>query len=203
MEFWLTYNNREETLQLPVPPSSFNIQQGNNNTTVNINSFGEFALIGKSKLASIEISSFFPSKVYSFCQYTTFPIPYDCVALIEKWRLTGRPIRLTITDTNVNMPVAIESFSYGEKDGTGDIYFSLSLKEYRFQDVAESISASGVETERAVEETKALTYTVIEGDTLWGIAKKVYGDGSLYSELAVKNSIVDINTIYVGQVLTT
>jgi len=28
------------------------------------------------------------------------------------------------------MPVSIESFNYGEDDGTGDVNFTLSLKEY-------------------------------------------------------------------------
>ena len=44
-------------------------------------------------------------------------------------------------------------------------------------------------------------YTVREGDTLWSIAKALYGDPSLYRELALVNHITDPGTVAVGQVL--
>ena len=43
-----------------------------------------------------------------------------------------------------------------------------------------------------------------KGDTLWGIAKKFYGDGSQYTRIAAANSttVKNPNLIYPGQVLT-
>ena len=43
--------------------------------------------------------------------------------------------------------------------------------------------------------------TVIKGDTLWAIAKKYYGDGNKYPEIARANNIANPNIISVGQKL--
>lgn len=50
-------------------------------------------------------------------------------------------------------------------------------------------------------ETTEQTYTVKKGDTLWAIAKKFYGDGSLYPYLANLNGLKNANVINIGQVL--
>lgn len=202
MEFWLTYNNGKEKFQLPVPPPNYSVKNSTAINTVNINDFGEFALIGKQKLKDIPpISSFFPNRKYSFCQYSGFPKPYECVALIEKWRSSGKPIRLVITNTNINLSCCIEDFEYGERDGTSDVYFTLSLKEYRYQNAENVTSTNKASSTRPVEDKLPATYKVKAGDTLYTIAKKIYGNGSLYTTLMKKNKIKDANLIHVGQVL--
>lgn len=42
-------------------------------------------------------------------------------------------------------------------------------------------------------------YEVVSGDTLWSIAKRVYGRGSLYTHILKYNRIKNANLIYVGQ----
>ena len=42
-------------------------------------------------------------------------------------------------------------------------------------------------------------YTVVRGDTLWGIAKRFYGNGSKYSEIAKANNIINPDIIHIGQ----
>ena len=49
--------------------------------------------------------------------------------------------------------------------------------------------------------TNAKYYTVVKGDTLWGIAQKFYGNGSRYPEIAKANNISNPNLIRVGQKL--
>ncbi|WP_418222798.1 GH25 family lysozyme [Clostridium isatidis] len=44
-------------------------------------------------------------------------------------------------------------------------------------------------------------HTVVKGDTLWAIAKKYYGDGNRYPEIARVNNIANPNIISVGQKL--
>ena len=44
-------------------------------------------------------------------------------------------------------------------------------------------------------------HTVVKGDTLWAIAKKYYGDGNRYPEIARANNIANPNIISVGQKL--
>lgn len=205
MEYWLSFNNGAEKLQLPVPPAEFELSQGNVNTVVNIYNIGEVNLIGKSKLATITINSYFPAQEYPFCQYTGFPSPYECVNMIENWRKSGRPIRLIITETPINLACAIENFNYKEQDGTGDVYFSLELKEYRFLNIQQTTTQQNgysiPATTRQVTQTIPTSYVVKSGDTLWSIAKRLTGNGANYKAIASKNGIKDPNKIYPGQKL--
>ena len=50
--------------------------------------------------------------------------------------------------------------------------------------------------------TKQTVYhVVVRGDTLWGIAKRYYGNGNRYPEIAKANNIANPDIIYVGQKL--
>jgi hypothetical protein len=134
MEYWLIQGN--EKLQLPVPPPNYAFKRALNNSTIVVEGLGEISFIGKPKLAEIPpIESFFPNRNYSFCQYSTFPTPKDCIDLIEKWMLSGKSIRYIVTGV-INTECSIEDFEYGERDGTGDVYFTINLKEHRIVVIA-------------------------------------------------------------------
>lgn len=208
MDYYLSFNNNEDRLRLPVIPSSFEMTIPNQNTTVNINSIGEINLIGKAGLASISISSFFPNQEYSFCSYKGFPKPSEFIKYILKWKDSGKPIRLIVTDTVINYAMTIESFTFGEQDGTGDVYFTLELREYKFiktSMVTQVTTQAGttVSAPNTKRETKEVggEYVVKAGDTLWTIAKKMTGNGDNYKAIASKNNIKDPNKISVGQKL--
>lgn len=198
MEFWLIQD--KEKLQLPVPPSNYGIKTSNNNGSFVVEGLGEISFLGKSNLAQITpIVSFFPSQDYDFCHYHDFPSPDDCIRLIEKWRLNGKPIRYIITQTSVNVLCSIEAFEHGEDDGSGDINFTLELKEYRL--INSSTKAVSSTAARPTSKKSPSKYTVVSGDTLYIIAKKFYGDGSKYKELASNNSIKDPSNLKIGTVL--
>jgi nucleoid-associated protein YgaU len=48
----------------------------------------------------------------------------------------------------------------------------------------------------------AKTYTVAEGDTLFQIAERFYGDGSLFTLIIAANELSDPDLLSVGQVLS-
>lgn len=206
MEFWLSFNNFAEKLQLPVNPKEYRIKTGNKNDVVDIQSLGELNLIGGEKLAEIQLSSFFPANWAPYCSYKSIPDPYDAVDTVEKWRKSGRPVRLIITPTPINLACSIEDFEYGESGGVGDVIFTLSLKEYRFiqvRQVGESVPA-GQSAVRPVEKTTPKTYQVRTGDSLFLIAKKVYGNSDKWRDLFAANTGVigkDPNLIKPGQQL--
>ena len=137
IEFW--FNQDGIWLQLPVPPSSYSLKSGNNNSVINVESVGEVNILGDSKLSEISFESFFPAQEYDFCAYSNIPTPFECVAQIESWRKSKKPIRVILTDTDINDLFSIETFEYGEKDGTGDIYFTLALKQYKALKLNEKI----------------------------------------------------------------
>ena len=45
--------------------------------------------------------------------------------MLLKCKDSGRPIRVIVTETPINYAMAIESITYSEVDGTGDVYFIL------------------------------------------------------------------------------
>ena len=64
--------------------------------------------------------------------------------------------------------------------------------------VGQKIKIPGTEKAEAKAER---TYTVVKGDSLWGIAQKLLGKGSRYTEIKTLNGLKS-NTITAGQVLT-
>lgn len=208
MDYYLSFNNNEERLRLPVIPSSFEITIPHQNTSVDITNIGEINLIGKTGLATFTIESFFPVQAYSFCLYQDFPKPYECIRLLQKWKDSGKPIRVIVTETPINYAMAMESISYSERDGTGDVYFILELKEYKFIKTANATTTTTtngttLKTPQTQRETKPVSseYIVKQGDTLWQIAKTLTGDGSNYRAIAQKNNIKNPDLLKVGQKL--
>ena len=109
----------------------------------------------------------------------------------------------------------INSFSYREQDGTGDVYFDLSLIEYKEIKLNKTTSSSSNNssnnsnnnstnrtTENAPKPTgENKTHKVSSGDSLWDIAQKYYGDGSQYPKIKEANkdkytSLNNNNIIY-------
>lgn len=198
MQFWLTFNNYEEKIQLPVNPSEFQIKTGKKNNVVDIVDLGEINIIGGNTLAEITISSFFPKVYASYMNFTTVFEPYDMINKLLSWKDSGKPIRLIVTETNINLPCSIESLEYGEKGGTRDVSFTLGLKEYRFitvKKVDEEVQ------ERPNTRSVSGNYTIKDGDTIYSIAKKVTGDGANWNKIYADNIEIigpDFNLLVVG-----
>lgn len=118
-----------DTLVFPVVPSEFGVSVSTGHGTVNIINAGDYAMIGKTGLKSVKISSFFPAQKYTFSSGDTDP--YNLVEQIEEWRTGTKPLHISVEDSPINFDCLIASFSYKEQDGSGDVYFDLSLTEYR------------------------------------------------------------------------
>lgn len=224
MEIWLSWQNNTDRFQLPVLPPEVGVESCTLNTVVNINELGNINLLGKSDLKKMTIECFFPNQDYSFVTTQDRLNPYAYVELIEKWRLSQKPIRVIVTGTNINLAMAIERFYPREEDGSGDVYYTLELSEYVFTNLKEqskkeysppSVSSnklSDFELQQSKEVMELLvgrgdtrdipdSYTVRPGDTLTTIAKMKTGNASNYSVIAEKNNIKNPNAITPGMVL--
>jgi len=212
MEMWLRQN--EDKFRFPVFPPSFILDGKAIIDNTSIVKLGELNIFGGTSLKSIEISSMFPNKQYTFCEYKDFPKPYDCVNKIERWMNEGFILRFTITETNINLEVIIDSFKYGEKDGTRDVYFTLQLKEYKRFKInkieEKSNETNQQETTRPNKndtannkENKQKTHKVVPGDCLYSLARKYYGNGNLYMKIfeANRDKIKIPDLIYDGDIL--
>lgn len=133
MDIFLSINNRERVIQLPIIPESFQVEYENNNQVFSTISKGELNLIGNQGLKSLVINSFFPNREYSYSKSREYSGD-EFVEIMEAWNKRRVPIRIVITNSEgkeiVNLAVAIEGFNFGY-DKAGDVFYSLSLKEFR------------------------------------------------------------------------
>ena len=212
MEIYLGTDN--DKIRFPVVPSSIGVNRSNNIDTQSVLKLGEVPIFNGTSLKTIELTSFFPNQEYSFCDYTGFMKPYEFSDKIQKWLYEGKPLRIIVTDSPTNMQCLIQQFDTVEQDGTRDLYFTLNLLEYRPIEVpnlnnnnqsnnsnnSQNISRPS-ENNDSSNSNQQKTHKVVKGDSLWAIAQKYYGKGSLYPKIKEANkskypSLAKNNIIY-------
>ncbi|MFD2752378.1 hypothetical protein ACFSUM_18495 [Virgibacillus siamensis] len=136
LQVFLSINNNEEIIQLPVPPEEYEVPSPWKNEQID-GLTQTLNLIGTRGLQSIEITSFFPAEGhdYPFLQSREM-WGMEYVDAIERWRERRYPIRVVIVDEsnkrkNVNLAVTIDNFVHGIKKD-GDIHFTLQMSEFPF-----------------------------------------------------------------------
>lgn len=204
----LSTSNRNERIVLPVNPATFEFSEAALNTKITLVNVGEVNLLGKRGLVTGTLSSFFPSSKSPFYRYADRS-PAAYIELLTKWKNSGSPIRVIVSDSDFNLMMSIDKIQRGYREGTKDINYTLELTEYRKLNVP-SVKVSTVVNRpsglnsRPDTSSNGKTHTVVKGDTLWAIAKKYYGSGSQYTKIyeANKDKIKNPNLIYPGQVFT-
>lgn len=197
-QFWLKFNNNAEVLWLPVNPQSLSVSSTHGFNDIDVTQLGEYTVIGTNRLREYSLSSLFPRDYNpSFCEYSKLKDPWDIVKMLERWQRSGKPARFIVTNTPINLAVTIRDFNYSEKGGEpGDIYYTLTLKEYVFvtfrktsdsKTAATKTAATKATAQRPNEKTTPGTYTVKSGDSLWKIAQKVYKNGDDWRKIYDKN----------------
>ena len=212
-KIYLSFNNQAEAFEFPVLPEEVEIKESGNNKSHILQNIGEITVINRIKAPTLKLESFFPINNGPYVTSKYLLKPNEYIEKIKRWRDTGKPVRLVITGTSVDLSWActIEDFSYKEKAGAvGDIEYIISFKEYRWFKVKKVEIVSDSKTsqpaiakmeQRPVEKEIPKTYTVQTGDTLCSISKKCLGDSGKYKEIAKKNNIANPSLIYPGQVL--
>lgn len=126
----ISLSSETATVVFPVLPSELMVAVNTNHGTVNINNFGDYLMKGKTGLKTLTLSGFFPAQDYPFAMMGL--APYTYIAQLETMRTGDSVCQLTVSDTPLSMPCLISSFKFGEKDGSGDVYYELGLTEYRY-----------------------------------------------------------------------
>ena len=217
-EIW--FKTKDKAIRLPVVPSEFERVINANYETNNIIGLGDIATFAGNGLAQLSLSSFFPNHEYSFNAYSELQKPYKLVGYFNEWKNKGTVVRVIFTGTDINQEMYITNYSYGEKDGTGDVYYSMDLLEYRpipIQVVNATNSNNTQNTTRPTDNNSnnnssnantstQKTHKVVKGDSLWAIAQKYYGKGSLYHKIKDANkskypSLAKSNVIYTNMEL--
>lgn len=180
MVIHIKWDGNKKDMQLPVNPSSFTSDGSQKNTSLYVHNLGEINLKGKRGLYEVSISSFFPAQYYNFCKVKPKD-PYDYyVKKLKRLYERNETVHLIITKTNINMYCTIESFSWGEKDRSGDVYYTISFKEYR------AVKA----TSRNSKGSSSKSVTWKKGDTWQKLTKAALGSSSKWKTVKSANSAV-------------
>lgn len=194
-------------LVLPVTPAKYTWRHPNRIETVRLDQLGEINLPGGARMGECTLEDvLLPAQLYPFCVPGARAAPQSYLYDLETWSDKGSKLRWIVSGTSINVSVMIEEITQGERDGSNDLYLTISLRQWRRPDAPVlAVSGGGAETPRetGTGAASAKTYTVVKGDCLWNIAKQFYGSGAEYKRLAAANpSIKNPNLIYPGQVLT-
>ena len=132
MEMYL--KNDKHIFRFPILPSTINVQDYAIINDSNITGLGDVAIFGGKGLRTIEISSFFPNpkRKYKFVNYSNYPKQWDCVSKIRSYMNNGEVMRFIVTGTEINFQARITDFTFSQQDGTGDVYYTINLKELKY-----------------------------------------------------------------------
>lgn len=138
-----------------------------------------------------KLTSFFPSEKSPFYKNAKKK-PDKYVAMLQEWKTTKAVVRVIVSDMKINLAMLIDEFNFSMKEGDDDIYYTISLSEYRTLNVPSvqittKVRSNGL-LSRPAPEAGGKTHTVVSGDTLWGISKTNYGSGSSYPKIYGANS---------------
>ena len=190
---------------LPITPESFTIDHGNHIETVNLHTVGDYHLPSGRTLFTCKISGMLPRQQYPFVFAGSSLNPYEYIYFFELTSDKKQVCRFAISDTPTIADVYIENFQYGEKDGTNDVYYTITLRRHMPVQAVQSTDSTSSETTNTrttpLNIATPQQYTIQRGDTLWSLCKKFYGDPLLYPKLAKANNIPNPDLIYDGNIL--
>lgn len=188
-----------EKFTFPVTPSKFEVRTTQNNKTVDIIDFGEAMLFGNPGLIRLEFSTFFPRTLHAY--------PFvvgdqrdagECVELMIKWKEGKKPVRLIITDSPVNHMFSIKDFDYDNRDGSKDIYFTLSLVEYKDLNIPPANNNkqvnedTGLKTRPVEQEQPVSVDKMKRARDVLEMSKKAYGTVSKWRAIAQSNDLKNL-----------
>lgn len=173
--------------------------------TVNISQLGDVYLPGGRARHAGTISCLLPAQDYPFCEAGAVASPQYYLDILKAWAVGKSPVRLIITGTEINASVYIEEVTESEKDGSGDVYCTIRLREHvdlEAREVSDAYAAfyTGNAGRTGGSPDSEITHKVISGDTLSMLCRRYYGSGTAayYNALAKYNSIKNPHLIYVG-----
>lgn len=215
MSYSVYFKYGSKKYKLPVNPEEIKRSRELNIETYQVLEEGQVSIPSYCALEEFSFEAEFPSQDVNYMEPGTEAEADYYEKMFRKAQKNKKPIRFIASNDisdDISVKVLVKSVDIVEKAGEeGDKYISLTLMEYKGAGkryvAIQTPDATVKQEETPLAENPAVTanktHTVQSGDTLWGIAKKYYGNGSQYQKIVSANpSIKNPNLIYPGQVFT-
>ena len=198
-------------LTLPVTPAGYAWGVGRNLETINISQLGDvYRPGGRSRFSGEALECLLPAQDYPWMEPGAIANPQYYLDILTAWAAAGEPVRYIVSGTQINTQVYLESVEWRERDGTGDVYASIWMREYTDLEAREVAAADPTDSatgnaSRPVEGSGSnQSYTIVRGDTLSTICRRYYGkySATYYNALAKYNGIQNPHLIYPGTTIT-
>ena len=188
-----------DLLTFPITPGELTIKSGSNNKVVNLINEGDINILKSPSLTEINFEARFPMRQYPYArEFKSFQTYFD---IFKELKAEKKPFTFVVSRYTPNgiatwgteYLVSLEELELHESVDEGDdVLVSFTLKQFKQYGVvtierktnSNTSTTVTTTTDRPTQTTStAKTYKVVSGDCLWNIAKKFYGDGSLWKTI--------------------
>jgi nucleoid-associated protein YgaU len=205
----IIFEKDKTKIRLPVNPEEMEMTSSQAVAKYEILKLGQIAIPTHMELTEYSFEAEFPHDKNQYIESSKdFKDSYSCLKQFEKWRTALEPVRFMagkvsyggkLVSNAINTLVLIEGITIIERAGEEeDKYVAFKLVEYS------PYAIKIINNSSSTSNPKSTGYYVVKsGDTLWGIAKKYYGNGAKYTKIynANKSIIKNPSLIYPGQKL--
>lgn len=185
--------NKSSSFTFPVLPEKIKTKFGTNYQSYDIIGKGEVKIPRGTEAEAISWDSVFLGEAKRnevLCREWT--APSECVKKLRDWMKNGTVLRIMVTETTINYDVTIGEFEPVETGAFGNIDYSIGFvinKELKIYTTSElKIAAFVKKTVPRPTPAPKKTYTVVSGDTLWGIASRMLGGGINWTKIYDANA---------------
>lgn len=196
------YNFYIDGLKLPVAPEKLEISIGSNNKVKTLINGGDFNILKSPSLIEISFDMRLPQTAYPWASDS------DAEKYLNKLKdlkENKKSFRFIVTRSlglnrlfDTNLLMALEEYKIKEDSDEGfDIIVEVELKQWKLYGTKVYTPSKTADTTGGQKRSDSnangnsnTSYTIVSGDTLWAIAKKFYGDGSLWKKIYNANSNV-------------
>nr|DAK10329.1 MAG TPA: tail assembly protein [Caudoviricetes sp.] len=192
------------SIELGINPESITVSESRDNIKENIDAIGDVYFPGKRGLKSVSISTFLPGSKSKFRRRGSLQTELE---LINRWISEDVILRVVISKPTINFKAILDSKSITVKEGDLDVYIDLKLTEVKDIEIptvesvsilkkAEDTAAGSTDvtlSDRGAENApKAGNVEIVNSKTtLWGLAKKYYGNGEEWKKISEANGGID------------